>query len=257
MKIFNFLLTFCVTGFLLGGEPPLRVGMELSYPPFEMICQDGSSCGISVDMANALGKFLGREVQIENIAYVGLIPSLNNGQIDLIISSLTANAKREKSIAFSDPYLSTGLCLLVSIHSNLQNIEEANQSGRVIVVKSGTTGEMYALQHLRKATVRVLDKESLCVLEVVQNKADAFIFDQLSIYTHWKNNPTTTRALLTPFSQEQWAIGVKKGNLVLLDQVNKFLVEYSSSGAFEKLSDKYLLEQKAEFKKLNIPFIFR
>ncbi len=256
MRLFILLLSFLAGPFLHAAEPPLRVGMELSYPPFEMVCNDGTPCGISVDMAEALGQFLHRKIVIENISYVGLIPSLNNGKIDLIISSLTANTRREKAIDFSEPYLTTGLCLLVSAQSNLQSIEDANEPGRVIVVKSGTTGEIYAMQHLKKATLRVLDKESLCVLEVIQNKADAFIFDQLSVFTHWKNNPTTTRALLTPFYEEQWAIGIKKGNKVLLEQVNLFLSELKKNGGLEKLAEKYLKEHKAEFKKLNIPFIF-
>jgi polar amino acid transport system substrate-binding protein len=227
-------------GYLLAEEqPPLRVGMELSYPPFEMVCRDGKPCGISVEFAEALGKFLHREVQIENISYVGLIPSLNTGKIDLIISSLTVSPQREKAIDFSEPYLTTGLCLLVSARSDLQNISEANAPGRVIVVKSGTTGEVYALKNLKKATVRVLDKESLCVLEVVQGKADAFIYDQFSVKAHAKKHPITTRAILTPFATENWAVGIKKGNTQLREQVNAFITEFKANGGFEALKAKY------------------
>lgn len=224
---------------LLADEKPLRVGMELSYPPFEMVCHDGKPCGISVDMAHELGKFLHRNVRIENISYVGLIPSLNSDKVDIVISSLTANPERRKAIEFSDPYLSTGLCLLVSVKSDLQNIQEANSSGRVIVVKSGTTGELYALKNLKKATVRVLDKESLCVLEVVQHKADAFIYDQFSVKAHFQKHPKETRAILTPFDTEEWAVGIKKGNTVLLQQVNSFIKEFKAGGGFEKLMKKY------------------
>lgn len=236
--IIFFYFAILTTLSLNGADAPLRIGMELSYPPFETICKDGKPCGISVDIANELGKFLHRDITIDNIAYIGLVPSLNNGKIDLIISSLTANAQRERAIDFSEPYLTTGLCLLVSVSSDLQNIEQANKPGRVIVVKAGTTGEMYALKNLKEATIRVLDKESLCVLEVVQAKADAFIYDQFSIENHWKKNPTTTRALLTPFAQESWAIGIKKGNTVLLNQVNAFIKEFKAKGGFEKLTSK-------------------
>jgi polar amino acid transport system substrate-binding protein len=218
----------------VGADTPLRVGMELSYPPFETICKDGKPCGLSVDIAYELGKYLDREVTIDNIAYVGLVPSLNSGKIDLIISSLTANSQRERAIAFSDPYLTTGLCLLVNAKSSIQNIEQANKSGVVIVVKSGTTGEMYAMKHLQDATVRVLDKESLCVLEVVQGKADAFIYDQFSIEKHFKKHPDTTRAILTPFDTENWAIGLRKDDVDLLKRVNAFIAEYKAKGWFEK-----------------------
>src|SRR5215213_6082743 len=87
----------------------LRVGMELAYPPFEMTSKAGAPEGVSVDLANELGRFLRRKVEIQNIAFDGLIPSLVTGKIDVIISSLTATPERAKSIDFSEPYASTGL----------------------------------------------------------------------------------------------------------------------------------------------------
>jgi polar amino acid transport system substrate-binding protein len=81
----------------------LVVGMELNYPPFEMVAPDGNPAGISVEMAQALAKSLGREVQIQNIPFDGLIPALKTGKIDLIISSMTETPERAQSIDFSDP----------------------------------------------------------------------------------------------------------------------------------------------------------
>lgn len=234
---------------------PLRVGMELSYPPFETICTDGKPCGFSVDIAYALGRYLNRGIVIENTSYIGLIPSLNNGKIDLIISSMTATDKRRRSIDFSEPYASTGLCLLASAKSPLKGIEDADKPGRIIVVKSGTTGELYAAKHLTKANVRVLELESLCVLEVVQGKADAFIYDQLSVYKNWQKNVKTTRALLTPFQREYWAVGIRKGNQALLEKVNQFIAQFRKEKGFEKLVDKYFPKEQAAFKQLGIPFI--
>ena len=92
---------------------PLIVGMELAYPPFEMTDPQGKPSGVSVDLATDLAKSLGRPVLIQNTAFDGLIPALKTGKVDLVISSLTATAEREKSIDFSDPYVSTGLCLLL------------------------------------------------------------------------------------------------------------------------------------------------
>lgn len=235
---------------------PLRVGMELSYPPFEMICHDGAPCGISVDMVMELGKFLEEDVEIKNIPFIGLIPSLNNEMIDAIVSSLTITEQRKKVIDFSDPYVTTGLSLLLSRDSSVNNILEANQKGKVLVVKSGTSGELYAGKHLENATVRVLDKESECVLEVIQGKADAFIYDQLSVYTNWKKNPTTTRVNLIPFQKEFWAFGVRQGNKELLNKINQFLKVFRAKGGFDRLSRKYLPEQKKAFAEMGVPFVF-
>src|SRR5579862_3656944 len=199
-------------------HPQLIVGMELAYPPFEMTDQRGQPAGVSVDLARDLGKYLGREVEIQNLAFDGLIPSLQTHKIDLIISSMTATAERAKSIAFSDGYLSTGLCLLAGVNSKIQSITDADQPGRVIAVKKGTTGHVYAMDHIKGARVLVLDKEDACVLEVVQRKADAFIYDQMSTYENWRRNPDTTRAILQPFVHESWAIGLRQDDTNLLDR---------------------------------------
>lgn len=235
---------------------PLCIGMELSYPPFEMVCPDGTPCGISVDIGSAFAEFLKRPVKIENISFTGLIPSLKNGTVDLIISSLTVTEERKKAIDFSIPYATTGLCLLLNIHSEINDIKEANEPGIAIVVKSGTSGELYARKHLTLATVRVLDKEAMCVLEVIQGKAAAFIYDQLSVYTNWKKNPTTTKANLFPFQKEYWAFGIKKNDKELLTKANQFIEKFREDGGFDRLAEKYLPEQKKAFKELGVPFVF-
>jgi polar amino acid transport system substrate-binding protein len=234
----------------------LLVGMELSYPPFEMTDEQGRPCGVSVDLANALGEYIGRRVRIENIAFDGLIASLKTGKIDLIISSMTATAERAQSVDFSEPYLKTGLCLLVRKDSPLQSIADSDRPGRTIAVKKGTTGHTWAAAHIQHAQVLVLDKEAACVLEVVQGKADAFIYDQMSVFEHWKRNQDTTRALLKPFQEESWAVAINKGNPELLRQVNAFLRHFRARGGFEQLGDHWLRDQKEAFRKQGYPFCF-
>ncbi len=232
----------------------LIVGMELAYPPFEMTDTKGQPDGVSVDLAKALGTALGVPVRIKNMAFDGLIPSLKTGKIDLIISSMTATAERAQSIDFSDPYLHTGLCLLVRKNSPVQGISDLDKPGMTVAVKKGTTGHTYARKQLHFARVLVLDKEAAAVLEVVQGKADGFIYDQMSTYSNWQRNPMTTRAILKPFQQESWAIGIRKGNDALKTRINVFLKEYRAKGGFEKLGDKWLKEQKLQFKRLGYQF---
>lgn len=246
----------CLLGCSPKSQPQLIVGMELAYPPFEMIDTQGRPAGVSVDLAEALGKSLGKEVQIVNIPFDGLIPALQTLKINVIISSMTATPERAKSIAFSDPYLTTGLCLLVGKNSPIQSIDDADQPGRTIVVKRGTTGHIYATDHIKKAQLLVVDKEDACVLEVVQGKADAFIYDQISTYENWRRNQETTRPILKPFKQESWAIGLRQGDSELLAGVNHFLKDYKAGGGFEKLGDRYLKDQKEAFRKLGYPFYF-
>lgn len=234
----------------------LVVGMELNYPPFEMVDAQGRPAGISVDLAGELGKFLGKEVQIENIPFDGLIPALKTGKIDLIISSMTETPERAQSIDFSEPYLRTGLCLLVNKSAAIDSIEQADQANISVAVKQGTTGQLYAQQHLRHARVLVFDKEDACVLEVMQNKAQAFIYDQMSIFKHWQQHQDSTKAVLKPFQEERWAVGLRSDEQALKAQVNAFLVVFKRNGGFDKLGNEYLKEQKEQFRNLGIPFYF-
>jgi polar amino acid transport system substrate-binding protein len=230
--------------------------MELAYPPFEMTDPQGRPAGISVELARALADALGRPLRIENIPFDGLIPALKTGRIDLIISSMTATEERRQSIDFSDRYLRTGLALLVRADSDIGGIRGLDQPGRKVAVKLGTTGEKYAKDFLHHAEVIVLKEESACVLEVIQGKADAFIYDQMSVYRHWSRNRETTRALLEAFQHEDWAIGIRKGNDELREQVNAFLADFRARGGFEELGNRYLSDMKAAFAEMGYDFVF-
>jgi polar amino acid transport system substrate-binding protein len=266
MKPFLLFLLICCAGFhpaaVAAGDPPvaagapLVVGMELAYPPFEMRDERGEPAGVSVDLARALGQALGRPVQIRNLPFDGLIPALKTGRIELIISSLTATPERAASIDFSEPYLKTGLCLLTGARSDVLSLADLSRPGRTVVVKKGTTGHLYAARHLQAARVVVLDKETTAALEIAQGKADAFLYDQMSTFNNWRKHPESTRALLEPFQAEQWAMGIRKGNDALRGAVNAFLADYKAAGGFDRLGDKWLAEQKEEFKKRGIPFYF-
>lgn len=235
---------------------PLRVGMELSYPPFEMTDPTGRPTGVSVRLAEALAENLGRELVIENVAFDGLIPALKTGKIDCIISSMTATPERARSIAFSEPYLKTGLALLVGVKSPVHSAADLDAPGRVVAVKKGTTGHQHAATALKRARVLVLDKESAAVMEVAQGKADAFIYDSLSVSRSHARHPDTTRPLLRPFREETWAVGLRRGDDALERQVNEFLERFRAGGGFEKLGDEFLADEKAFFEKEGIPFVF-
>jgi polar amino acid transport system substrate-binding protein len=251
------LVTGCLAQVRAADEgKPLVIGMELNYPPFEMTDTAGTPCGVGVDMGRALCTYLHRPIDIQNMPFEGLIPALKTGRIDLIISSMTATDERRKSIDFSDPYLSTGLSILVKKNSPIQNIADVDKPGNIVVVKTGTTAATYTRDHFHNATVLPLQQDTACALEVVQGKADAFLYDQMSIYQFAKKNPGTTRGILAPFQHESWAIGIRKGNTELEKQVNAFLADFKAHKGFDALGDKYLKEDKEAFKQMGYPFYF-
>jgi len=237
--------------------PVLRVGMDLSYPPFEMQDASGRPDGVSVRLAEALAAHLGRTLQVVPMDFSGLVPALKTGNIDLILSSMTATDERRESIDFSKPYAFTGLALLVSKNSAIQSIQDLNQAGRTITAKAATTGETWAIHHLPNAKRVVFEDQTACVLEVAQGRADAFIYDQLSIYKYATENKNTTRGLLKPFVEESWAIGIAKGHEALLSQVNAFLDDFRKQDGFSKLGDLYLKDEKKFLEAAGVPFILR
>lgn len=235
---------------------PLRVGMDLSYPPFEMINERGEPDGVSVGMAEALSKDLDRPLQIENIPFAGLVPSLQTGKIDLIISSMTDTPERRRSIAFSDPYLTIGLGALVQRDTPIRTINDLNKPDIKVAVRQGTTGQLWAQKNLTQATLLVFDQEATAVLEILQKKADAFLYDEMSIWKHHHEHPLETRALLSPLQQESWAIGLRLSDVELRKQVNQFLKNFRNEKGFEHLGDRFLSEQKRGFAEEGVPFVF-
>ena len=214
----------------VSAHQPLVVGMDLGYPPVETIDAQGQPAGVSVDLARALG--------------------------DSLISSMTETAEREKTIAFSDPYLSIGLALLAGNKSGLTGPGDLDRGGRTIAVRQGTTGQVWAQEHLKQARALVLDKESSAVLEVIQGKADGFLYDQMSVWKNHQEHPSETIALLEPVQRESWAVGLRPGDAELRVQVNAFIKAFRASGGFERLGNSYLREQKEAFTKAGIPFYF-
>lgn len=239
------------------GATELRIGMDLTYPPFEMQDKAGQPDGVGVRMAEALAAKLGRPLKIVPMQFSGLIPALQTGNIDLILSSMTATDERRKSIDFTDPYAFTGLAILVQKNSDLQSVEDLKKPGRSLTAKTATTAQTWISDHLPEAKLVVFEDEASCVLEVAQGRADAFIYDQLSIFRYSKENPDTTRGLLKPFVEESWALGVAKGNDALKEQVNGFINAFRADGGFEKLGAQYLSEEKKFLEEQGIPFIIR
>ncbi len=265
MHLPNFFMKFPILGIIAclcacnpktaDGPPPLRVGMELSTPPFEMTDAKGNPDGIGVRLAEALAKDLGRPLDIQVLAFKGLETALKTNKIDVILSSMTDTPKRRESIAFSAPYCKIGLALLVPNDSSLTNPAELNQPGRKIVARLGTTAVEYAKTHFPKAELILLDQNAACLLEITQKKADAFIYDQLSILKLHLAQPANTRALLEPLQTEAWAMALRKDDTELKTKIDAFLTSFRASGGMDALGEKYLKEEKAALKERGVPFI--
>lgn len=262
-KITRILLALTVVSVVMVGcqkqdkKDTLVVGMELAYPPFETKDEKGNPTGISADFMKDFGDYIGKDIQIENISWDGLIPSLQTGKVDMVMSSMTITDDRKQTVDFSLPYANAMLAVLSYKDSNIQSIDDLNKEGMTLAVKTGSTGYLYAKEHLKNANIVALPDESACVTEVSQGKADGFIYDQLTIYRNYMKNKETTKALFIPFQDaDQWGIAVKKGNTELKEQLDTFISQYQKDGGFDKLSEKYLAQEKKDFEKLGFTWFF-
>jgi len=238
-------------------NPVLRVGMELKYPPFETIDTDGNPDGVSVKIAEALGDYLGREVEIVPTAYKSLIPALESGKIDIIISSMTINAERQKVVDFSDPYTTSDLVMLVHKDSIVKSPADLNNPDVTIASKAGTIGALWAAANAPLAKIKTVEEEASAVLEVAQGKSDVFIYDPLAIINHQQNHPETTVAILEPLPNTSgWGIALAKGQDELREQINAFLKQAAEDGTFQEIRDNYLQDKIKEFEKYGLDFFF-
>ncbi len=234
----------------------LIIGTDATYPPFEFKSETGELAGVSIDMGKALGEYLGRPVEFRNIAFDGLITALQTRSIDIIISSMTANDERRKSLNFSAPYVTTGICLLLPKNSSIAKVDDLKQGKRRIVTKIATTGEQWSRANLPNAEIVALDSDPACVLEISKGSADAWVYDQISVMNYALANPDTTKALLAPIRIEEWAVGLRHGEDELRDKISAFIAKFRAEGSFDKVAVKYLAKERDYMKQQNLPFVF-
>jgi len=261
--IFVLLLTVVLTGCQTAGEVStldkdvLKVGMELKYPPFETKNAQGNPDGASVMLAEALGEYLGKDIEFVDTPYPSLIPSLETGKIDMIISSMTITEARLEKVDFSDPYTTSQLMMLVHKDSKVTSPADLNDPDVIIASKTGTIGALWAQSNAPEAQIKNIDEEATAVLEVAQGKADVFIYDPLSIIRHHENYPDTTRAVLEPLPNTGgWGVAVQKGDTEFVEKINEFIKKAKEDGTYDGIREKFLLEKMEEFKKYELDFFF-
>ena len=221
----------------------LVVGTEPEFKPFESKDADGNYVGFDMDMIRMFAEELGVEIQIEEMAFTALVLALKTHKIDMIISGMTATKERAQEVTFSDTYYDTAICLLVHKDSGINKPEDAN--GKRLVVKQGTTGATHAREKFPKSIDKIttMQSEGECASEVALGRADAFVYDMLSVVGASKKHAATTRAILKPpVTMEGYAMAVRHGDTKMCERVNEFLAKIRADGRFKKLQDQYLRE---------------
>ena len=218
----------------------LIVGMEVEFWPFEYDDGKGNPVGFDVDLARELAEALGVELELRDTEWAGIIASLINGKVDIVMSGMTATLERARTIAFSEPYYHTGLCLLIHNGSTVRSVDDLNVASVKLALKTGTTGHLVSEERFPKAAKLFFKDEAACALAVAQGKADAFVYDQVSVARHAKTYPKQTRANLKPFTKEPYAIAMRQGDAVLARYVDQFVRTVRDDGRLAALVAKHL-----------------
>lgn len=234
----------------------LIIGTDATYPPFEFVDENGQITGVDIEVGREIAKALGREVEFRNINFDGLITALRTGSVDLVISAMTATPERRQSIDFSEPYVKTGLSILAAKNSPVHSADDLKAPGRKIVVRLGTTGESWVRENLKEAKITSLDADVSCVMEVVNENVDAWLYDQLSIMNYHAKHANETRAILAPLREEVWAVGLKQQDEELKAKVNEVLARMRNDGSFSRLAERFMAKEKQMMTAQGLPFVF-
>lgn len=222
----------------------LRVGFDAGYPPFEMTDKSGNFVGFDIDLAKELAKAMGVKFVPVNTDFDGMIPSLLSDKFDVIISGMTLTQERNLKIGFSDPYLVMGQTVLVSAKHKgaVKSYRDLNDPKFTVVSRMGTTGEEATKKHLPKATYKSFDKEVDCAMEVVNGRADAFVYDRpVNEVFQSKHGKDKTFLLEEAFTFEPMAIGYKQGDPDFANFINHFLLQLKNDGRYQRMVDKWLM----------------
>lgn len=157
----------------------LKVGMDPTYMPFQMTNKRGEIIGFEVDILKAMAKSMGVKFEPISTGYDGIIPALLTNKFDMIGSGMTLTQERNLRLNFSEPFIVVGQTLLIrkELEGTIKSYKDLNDEKYRLTSKLGTTGEMVAKKLIAKAKYHGYDNEQEAVLDVVNGKADAFVYD--------------------------------------------------------------------------------
>ena len=219
----------------------LRVCLEPGYVPFEMRDKHGRIIGFDVDIAKKMAKDMGVKLKLVPTAWDGIIPALMTNKCDIIISGMTITQKRNLKVAFSDPYFLVGQTLLVNKkHTGVKSYKDLDKPGMIITTKLGTTGEIAARKLFKHATIKTFDSESAAVQEVLNNRADAFIYDKPynELFMAGKGKGRLIY-LAEDLTYEPLGFAINHGDPDFLNWLNNFLRQIKHDGTYEKFYNRW------------------
>ena len=213
----------------------LIVATNAEFPPYEY--HEGDKIvGIDMEIADAIAKKMGLELEIEDIAFDSVILEVTSGKADAGVAGISATEERKQSVDFSDTYTTSKQLIIVKEDSGVAS--GADLEGKTVGVQTGTTGDLLA-SDIKDATVERYAKGMDAVQALSQGKIDAVVIDS-EVAKKFVEETSGLKILDEAYAEEQYAIAIKKGNKELLDGVNKALSELKADGTIDSIIAKYI-----------------
>lgn len=227
-------------------EKPLIIATDGAYPPFSEIDANGNMIGFDIDIAKALCAEMKRECEFKKVDWDGLIPALQNEQIDAIIASMNATDERRQSIEFTIPYYRNPGLFVRKKGSNAVLTPEGLQ-GKSIAVLTSSMADDYATKNFGKiAKIVRYPNQDDANLDAVKGVVDVLFADQIVLQEGFLHRDLGKdfEAFGEPVATKDYmgdgtAIGVRKDDTKLRDGFNQAIKAIRANGEYKKVNDKY------------------
>ena len=215
----------------------LTMSTNAAFPPYEMTADDGSFEGIDLEVAAAIADKLGLELQVDDMDFDAALLAAQNGKSDMVMAGVTVTDERQKVMDFSDTYAEGIQSVIVPEDSDIASVDDL--AGKTIGTQRGTTGYIYCTDDFGEDSVVAYDNGLTAVQALNNGQVDAVVIDNAPAKEFVAAN-TGLKILDTAYAQEDYAIGVAKGNTALLDAINGALKELQADGTLQSIVDKYI-----------------
>lgn len=221
-------------------DKPLRVGTDAVTPPF-VFMDKGKIDGFDVDLIGAILDEAGYDYQVENVGWDPLFALVENGEVDIGMTSITITEDRQQTYDFGDPYFESKLMILAKEGTDIKNAIDLK--GKKIGVQNATTGQIAIEKIVGKNDSTVMKYETLGVAFMALKNGDieAVITDNAVANEYVKNNPNDNFVAISDdvnFEPEYYGVLFKKGN-AFADEFNVALKKVIDDGTYTKIYEQW------------------
>ena len=214
----------------------LTMSTNAAFPPYEMTTDAGDFEGIDIEVAGAIAKKLGLELQVDDMDFDAALLSVQQGKADIAMAGVTVTDERKNVMDFSDSYATGIQSIIVPEGSDIASPDDV--AGKMIGTQRGTTGYIYCSDDFGDDSVVAYDDGLTAVQALNNGQVDAVVIDNAPAQEFIAANPGL-KILDTSYAEEDYAIGMAK-NSPLEDAVNSVLEELKADGTLQAIVDKYI-----------------